>query len=102
MLEKIASFLGGTVGIILGIVFMFGTILPLNVIGLPLWADILILVGIQLTLLVGKLISAGLWIWGLIIILGNPITAFSIVYFVVFGIYCLYLLIAICSSVFNN
>ena len=70
MLEKIASFFSSALGFVIGIIFTFGVLLPLNVIGLPLWADFVILVVLQFTMLIGKLISAGLWIWGLILLLG--------------------------------
>lgn len=91
MAEKISSFFTSTIGFVLGILFTFGVWLPLNVIGFPLWADILIIVGLQLTLIVGRVISVGFWVWGLIILLGSPITTFSIIYFVAFGLYVLYL-----------
>ena len=102
MLEKIASFFSSALGFVIGIIFTFGVLLPLNVIGLPLWADFVILVVLQFTMLIGKLISAGLWIWGLILLLGAPITTFSIIYFVVFGIYVLYFGLSLVAAAFDR
>lgn len=102
MLEKIASFANSTAIIVLGIIMTFASLLPLYVIGTPFWADILILACIQFTMLIGKFLSIALWIWGLVIILANPITVFSVFYFVLFGICCLNWLLTFCGILFNK
>lgn len=100
MLEKILKFFSGIVGTVAGIAYGIGVLLPLNIIGLPLWADFLILVAVQFPLL--NLVGVVMWIWGLVIVIGNPITWLSIVYFVLFGAVVLYWLIAIIAMFGEN
>ena len=92
-MEKLKDALVGTLGIVgyiawsvllAGIVFM-----PLSVLNFPLWADILIILIIMNIPILNKLLEFVIWIWSFTIVISEPITVFSVFYFVIFGIYIL-------------
>ena len=90
-MEKLKELLVGSLGIVgyviwsvLLCVFYF---LPVNVLDIPLWVDILIVLCIANIPVFGDFLYFVTWIWSFIIIISEPINVFSIFYLVVFGIY---------------
>lgn len=98
MLEIILNFLSGTLGTIAGITYGIGVLLPLYIIGFPMWLDLILIFASQLPF-INILVGAVMWTWGLIIVLGNPITWLSIVYFVLFGAVVIYWLMVIIAVI---
>lgn len=61
------------------------SVLPLVIIDLPWWADILIILACGIPLL-GDAISIGVWIWAFVICVNSEQTALCIVFYVLTGV----------------
>lgn len=95
--ERVAPVYVGVSRIIWCIAHTIGLILPLFIIGLPIWADTMFIFVCQIPF-INILLCLVLWIWGLVIVIGNPITWLSIIYFVLFSGASLFLVIGFIIS----
>lgn len=83
--EKLVNGLG-TLGIVLYyIAMLIIAALPIVALQLPIWADFLIIFALEALPI--PFIDIVLWIWGLVVVLQHPISTFSIIYFVCFGVF---------------
>lgn len=92
-MEKIKDNLVGTLGIVgyvIWIFILFGIyFIPVIVLNLPLWVEILIVLCIMNIPVIGNLLYFASWVWSFTIVISEPIDGWSIFYFVAFGIYIL-------------
>ena len=68
---------------------ILSTLVPLVPLGLPWWANTLIIAALFSLKGLNWWIEVALWIWSFIVVVHAPFTWFSIVYYVVFGLYAL-------------
>lgn len=68
---------------------ILSTLVPLVPLGLPWWANVLIVAALFLLTGLNWWLEVALWIWSFIVVVRAPFTWFSVVYYVVFGLYAL-------------
>ena len=102
MKEKLTSALG-SFGIVLWYIISFlYSFAPLIILRFPFFVD-LILIGIIMFLpFVGELIRLGLYIWAIVVALGQPIDAVSIVFFVFAILYTLTTVVPLITATFGR
>lgn len=90
-MEKLKEILVGSLGIagyviwnVMLYVFYF---LPVLILDIPWWASIIVVLCIVNIPIFGDFLYFVTWIWSFVIITSEPISGFSIFYFIVFGIY---------------
>ena len=92
-LEKLKDVLVGSLGVVGYVIWKFLLYVfyffPVFCLELPLWLDILISLAILYIPIIGNFLYFAAWVWSFIIVLSNPINWFSVVYFIMFGIYIL-------------
>lgn len=78
----------GTVGYIIWNVLLYVfCLLPVLVLDIPWWADVIVVLCIVNIPFLGKILYLASWVWSFVIIISEPISGFSIFYFIVLGIY---------------
>ena len=83
-LEYNSPIYAGVSRIILFLAHTIGLLLPLFIIGLPIWLDTILIFLCQIPYL-NIFACLGIWIWALIIVIATPVNWLSIVYYVLFG-----------------
>lgn len=100
--EKLLSALG-TVGFILYyLIAILLIVVPLAAIGLPWWADFLIIAAICSFPVIGSFLCVGVYAWSFVIVIQEPFSIFSVVYFVFFAIYLIFFFIPTIINLFSK
>jgi len=68
---------------------ILSTLVPLVPLGLPWWANTLIIAALFSLKGLNWWIEVALWVWSFIVVVRAPFTWFSVVYYVLFGLYAL-------------
>lgn len=87
MKAKLEGSLGVAGSVIFYLISCLLVVAPLWFIGLPWWADLLIIALILSTNIIGGVISVALWVWALVIVVSGTIGWLEIVFFVLFAVY---------------
>ena len=78
----------GTVGYVIWNVLLYVfCFLPVLVLDIPWWAVVIVVLCIVNIPFLGRILYLASWVWSFVIIISEPISGFSIFYFIVLGIY---------------
>lgn len=98
MKEKLINALGTVGGVLYYLITVFIAVLPITVLGLPFWID-LILLGVMMFI---PATSGIFWIWGLVATIGGPQDIIAIIYYILFAVMFLPYFINIVLSFFRK
>lgn len=84
MKDFLAGATGTTFGVISGIVSLF-SFLPLYVMGLPIWAIVIILIALEFTMILQPILNLIAWVIGFFFVISGPQNWQSTVYYILFA-----------------
>ena len=98
--ERLSSVFSSGLFFLIQLVLLGMIYVPLQYIGLPWWADVLIALSTFIFQVLGGIVYIVVWIWSFIIMVQSPFTAYSIIYLVFLVLYVL--LSSILPRLFKN
>lgn len=99
--EKLVNALGHFGFALFMALIAFWVFLPFSFLGLPVWADTLILLGIIFIPILGTIGALAVWVFSFINAISAPIGVHSILYFIALAAYVIIILIPFILNLFT-
>lgn len=91
--EKLTESLGVFGVILFYIISLAHIVVPLAVFEIPFWAKSILLFVMMMIPFLGGIVELIVWVWAFIIVINAPITIWSIIFFIIFGLYLIFILL---------